>query len=230
MNGPQDLGGQMGFGPVAPEKDEPIFHADWEKRVLGMTLSAGAMGRWTLDEGRHARESLHPADYYASSYYEIWIKGLEVLLQRHGFVTAEELARGKALVEGAAPKHVLKAAEVPAVLAKGGPCDRPVETPARFKKGDRVRTKNFNPKGHTRLPRYARGRLGIVDAVRGGFVFPDTNAHGQGENPQWLYTVVFDAGEIWGESADPALSRVDRRVGKLSRAGRQVASPCHRAS
>ncbi|TIM18145.1 MAG: nitrile hydratase subunit beta, partial [Mesorhizobium sp.] len=80
MNGPQDLGGQMGFGPVAPEKDEPYFHADWERRALGVTLCAGAMGAWNIDESRHARESLHPADYYASSYYEIWIKALETLL------------------------------------------------------------------------------------------------------------------------------------------------------
>ena len=103
MNGPQDLGGQMGFGPVAPEMDEPCFHADWEKRALGVTLTAGAMGHWNIDESRHARESLHPADYYASSYYEIWIKGLEVLLQRHGFVTPTELAEGSAL-DAAAPR------------------------------------------------------------------------------------------------------------------------------
>lgn len=206
MNGPHDLGGQMGFGPVAPEKDEPLFHAPWEKRALGVTLTAGAMGAWTIDESRHARESLHPADYYSSSYYEIWIKALEVLLQRHGFVTAQELAEGRPLAEGAQPKRTLKAADVPAVLAKGGPCDRPVATPARFKAGDRVRTRNFHPKGHTRLPRYARGKLGVVEAVRDGFVFPDGNAHGKGENPQWVYTVAFDAPEIWGEGCDPTLT------------------------
>ena len=94
----------------------------------------------------------------------------------------------------------------PAALAKGGPCNRPVATPARFKAGDRVRTRNFNPTGHTRLPRYARGKAGIVDAVRDGFVFPDSNAHGKGENPQWVYTVVFEAAEIWGEGADPTLT------------------------
>jgi nitrile hydratase beta subunit len=206
MNGPHDLGGQMGFGPVAPEKGEPYFHAEWEKRALGVTLSAGAMGHWTVDESRHARESLHPADYYSSSYYEIWIKALETLLKRHGFVTDEELAAGMALSAGRTPKRVLKAENVAAVLAKGGPCDRPVDAPARFKAGDRVRTKNFHPTGHTRLPRYARGKLGVVEAVRDGFVFPDTNAHGKGENPQWVYTVVFDGREIWGEGADPTLT------------------------
>lgn len=206
MNGPQDLGGQMGFGAVAPERDEPVFHADWEKRALGTTLSAGAMGAWNIDESRHARESLHPADYYASSYYEIWIKALEVLLQRHGFVTTEELAEGRSLAQGASPKRTLKAADVPSVLAKGGPCDRPVVAPARFKAGDNVRTRNFHVQGHTRLPRYARGKVGLVEAVRDGFVFPDSNAHGQGENPQWVYTVVFDGKEIWGEGSDPSLT------------------------
>ncbi|MBS3652289.1 nitrile hydratase subunit beta [Pseudaminobacter sp. 19-2017] len=206
MNGPQDLGGQMGFGAVAPEKDEPVFHADWEKRALGLTLVAGAMGHWTLDESRFFRESLHPADYYASSYYEIWIKALEKLLVRHGFVTGEELAQGRALVSGTAPKRVPNASAIAASLARGSPYSRPMAAPPRFKLGERVRTKNFNPAGHTRLPRYARGRLGTVDAVRDGFVFPDTSAHGEGEQPQWLYTVVFNAAEIWGEGADPTLT------------------------
>ena len=126
MNGPQDLGGQMGFGPVAPERDEPYFHAEWEKRALGLTLCAGAMGAWNLDESRHARESLHPAIYYAASYYEIWIRALEVLLQRHGFVSAADLAAGDAVDPAAVPKRVLKAGDVAAVLVKGGPCDRPI--------------------------------------------------------------------------------------------------------
>ena len=206
MNGPHDLGGQMGFGPVAPERDEPYFHAAWEKRALGVTLAAGAMGAWTLDESRHMRECLHPADYYSSSYYEIWIKALEVLLKRHGFVSDADLAAGRAVDPAATPKRVLKAAEVPAVLARGGPCDRPVAAPARFKSGQRVRMKNFHPIGHTRLPRYARGKEGVVDAVREGFVFPDSNAHGGGENPQWVYTVLFDGREIWGEGADRTLT------------------------
>jgi nitrile hydratase subunit beta len=203
MNGAQDLGGQMGFGPVAPEQDEPVFHADWEKRALGLVLTAGAMGHWNIDEGRHARESLNPADYYTSSYYQIWIKGLEKQLIDHGFVTADELAAGRALVEGTRPKRVLRGADAMATLARGAAYDRAVATPARFRVGEHVRARNFHPAGHTRLPRYARGKLGRIDAVRGGFVLPDTNAHARGENPEWLYTVVFDAAEIWGESADP---------------------------
>ncbi|QFY60544.1 nitrile hydratase subunit beta [Rhizobium grahamii] len=206
MNGPHDLGGQMGFGPVAPETNEPYFHAEWEKRALGLTLSGGALGAWNIDESRHTRESIPPAEYLGASYYEIWTRALEVLLERHGFVTSGEIDAGRKQVDGATPKRILKADMVAGVLAKGGPCDRPVATPPRFAAGDKVRTRNFNPTTHTRLPRYARAKSGVVEAVQGSFVFPDDNAHGKGENPQWVYTVVFDGGEIWGEGADPTLS------------------------
>jgi nitrile hydratase subunit beta len=205
MNGPQDLGGQMGFGPVAPETEEPNFHAAWEKRALGLTIAVGAAGHWNIDESRHARESLHPADYYASSYYEIWIKALETLLQRHGMVTLEELSAGSAHGQGAVPKRVLSAADVATVLARGGPCDRAVAAKPKFAPGDRVRTINDHPSGHTRLPRYARGKIGTVEAVHGGYVFPDANAHGAGEAPQHVYTVVFDSRTLWGEGGDAGL-------------------------
>ncbi|MBU4527958.1 MAG: nitrile hydratase subunit beta [Hoeflea sp.] len=206
MNGPHDLGGQMGFGPVAPEIDEPVFHADWERRALGVTLSAGALGAWTIDESRHARESLHPAIYYRASYYEIWIRALETLLERHGFVSTDEIEAGRPLWPGVKPKQVLRAGDVPLVLARGGPCNREVATPPKFQAGDRIRTINEHPTGHTRLPRYARGKLGVIEAVREGYVFPDTNAHAKGENPQHVYTVCFDGRELWGQGADPGLT------------------------
>lgn len=203
MNGPQDLGGQAGFGAVVPEVDEPVFHAAWERRVLAMNLSAAGMGHWSIDEIRHARESLHPADYYGSSYYEIWLAALEGLLLRHGFVTAEELAAGRKLENGTTPKRVLGAADVAGVLSRGSPYARTPQGSATFAPGDHVRTVNMHPSGHTRLPRYARGRLGTIESVNGVHVFPDSNAHGDGEAPQWLYTVVFEATEIWGRDADP---------------------------
>lgn len=206
MNGPHDLGGQHGLGPVAPEPTEPYFYAEWEKRALGVTISCGAFGAWSIDESRHARENIPPATYLAASYYEIWIRALETLLQRHGFVSPAELAEGRMLEKGAEPKRVLKADMVEAVLAKGGPCDRPLETAPRFAAGERVRTRNFNPTTHTRLPRYARDKVGVVEAVQGSYVFPDDNAHGKGENPQWVYTVVFEGGEIWGDGAEPGLT------------------------
>ncbi len=206
MNGAQDLGGQMGFGPVAPEADEPLFHAPWERRAFGLTLAMGATGAWTIDASRHARESLPPAEYLAASYYEIWTRGVERLVTARGLVTPEELRRGRASGEPAPIPRVLAAADVSATLARGGPASRPAEAPARFEAGDRVRTRVINPTGHTRLPRYARGKLGVVEIVHGAHVFPDANAHGLGERPQWLYTVRFEARELWGEEADPALS------------------------
>lgn len=203
MNGPHDLGGAQGHGPIIPEPNEPPFHGEWEKRALGVTLTSGAMGHWTIDESRHARENIPPADYLAASYYEVWIRALEVLLERHGFVTPEEIAAGHSLGDGTVPRRVLAASNVPALLARGGPCDRPVGTTPAFKPGDQVRTRNMNPATHNRLPRYAKGKLGVVETIQGGFVFPDDNAHGKGENPEWVYTVVFTAPEIWGEDADP---------------------------
>lgn len=202
MNGAQDLGGQMGFGPINAEKDEPLFHDAWEKRALAITLAAGAMGHWTIDESRHARETLHPIDYLSSSYYEIWSKALEKLLERHGFVSADEREAGQPLTTSTVPRRVLQAANVPAVLARGGPTSREKAGTPRFKVGDRVRTIVINPKGHTRLPRYARGKTGTIEMLHGAHVFPDTSAHGQGEQPDWLYTVAFEARELWGRDAD----------------------------
>ncbi|WP_137137136.1 nitrile hydratase subunit beta [Rhizobium sp. FKY42] len=205
MNGPHDLGGQMGFGPVAPEMDEPYFHAEWEKRALGITLSCGAFGAWSIDESRHTRECIPPAAYLSASYYEIWIRALEALLERHGFASPTEIDEGRARVEPVKPKRILTADKVDAVLAKGGPCDRPVETPPFFVVGQKVRTINEHPLHHTRLPRYARDKIGVVEAVQGSFVFPDYNAHGRGENPQWVYTVVFEGRDIWGRGSAPGL-------------------------
>ncbi len=202
MNGAQDLGGQMGFGPINLEDNEPLFHGEWEKRALALTLCAGAMGHWSIDESRHARETLHPVDYLSSSYYEIWIKGLEKLLTRHGFVTVDELSSGQVLSPSTTPKRVLKADIVPAVLARGGPTSREKAGIPRFKVGDTVRTIVINPAGHTRLPRYARGKTGVIERFHEAHVFPDTSAHGQGENPDWLYTVAFKARELWGRDAD----------------------------
>jgi len=206
MNGPQDLGGQMGFGPVHPETDEPPFHADWEGRVLGLTLCAGALGLWNIDESRHARESLPPAVYYNASYFEIWLRALETLLQHHHLVGAQELAQGG--TEPATTPHPrrLDAAAVPAVLAAGSDYLRPLATPPRFRPGDRVRARNIHPRGHTRLPRYVRGHIGVIEAAHDGFILPDTNAHHRGENPEHLYTVVFDGAALWGPDTEPGLT------------------------
>lgn len=205
MNGPHDVGGRAGFGAVVPEPEGPPFHAAGEARALGLTLAAAALGHWTLDGMRHARESLAPATYYAAGYYGIWIRALEAKLIAAGEVTAEELAAGRAQTPGRRPDRRLPAAAVPGVLARGAPVDRPASRPPRFASGCAVRTRNHQPVTHTRLPAYAREKTGTVEAVVGHHVLPDANAHGRGEAAEWLYTVAFDGRTLWGADGDPGL-------------------------
>lgn len=209
MNGAQDLGGMQSFGPIHPEINSLAFHADWERRALAITLAMGAVGKWNIDMSRAARESLPPAQYLASSYFEIWLEGLQKLLLDTGLATAEEIGSGESRHAAVPVPRVLMANEVPAALQRGSPVDRPVATTARFNAGDEVLTRQFNPSTHTRLPRYCRGRRGRVIAVHGAHVFPDTNAMGLGEQPQWLYTVRFDASELWGADTTAASVCVD---------------------
>ncbi|MCV0428784.1 MAG: nitrile hydratase subunit beta [Roseibium sp.] len=210
MNGAQDLGGQMGFGPIEQEENEPNFHTKWEERAFAVTLAMGATGSWTLDASRFARETLPPADYLSSSYYEIWTMGLEKLIVENGLVSDEELLKGQALTPSKPVRRVMKAEDVAGILAKGGPVDRPEHKPAKFKIGDVIRTKRMHPEHHTRLPRYARDTIGRIEAVHGVHVFPDSNAHGHGEQPTWLYGVVFKGTDIWGPDSDPKLTlRID---------------------
>jgi nitrile hydratase beta subunit len=207
MNGAQDMGGMQGFGPVMPEPKEPVFHAEWERRAFALTLAMALPGGWNIDMSRHARESLPPPDYLRKSYYEIWLAGLEKLMAERGLVGTDEIAAGRVLHAAKPVDRILKADMVAGVLARGGPTLREGTTPARFKVGERVRARNMHPRGHTRLPRYVRGHVGMIEHVHGCHVFPDTNASGKGENPQWLYTVCFDGRELWGDDGDPA-SRV----------------------
>ncbi len=202
MNGVHDMGGMHGLGPIAPEADEPIFHERWEASALALTLAAGAWGRWTLDASRHARESIPGPEYLRMSYYEKWITALEALMIDTGLVTADEVASGAPAAGFARAAPPLTAERVAAAMAAGGPTDRPLGAAARFAVGEAVRTRNINPVGHTRLPRYARGRTGVITRAHGGHVFPDANAHGRGERPQPLYQVRIEAAELWGPDAD----------------------------
>ena len=199
MNGVHDMGGLMGFGPIAPETDEPVFHAPWERRAFGLTLAVGATGLWNLDITRHTRETLPPEQYLSSSYYQIWIAAMTRLILRYGLVAAEEIESGRMLEPARQVKGKLRAGEVAAAVARGGSCRRPSESDPAYRLGDRVRARNVHPVGHTRLPRYVRGHVGVIVRVHGTFVFPDSNAHGRGPDPQWLYAVRFDGRELWGE-------------------------------
>lgn len=204
MNGAHDLGGAMGFGPVDPDKNEPVFHADWEKRAFGITTCCDGLGAWTIDESRFAIESIPPVEYLSGSYYQNWIRGLETLLLRHGFVTKAELTVGVGQADDPRASRAVTPDKVDELLASGV-CQKPISNRPRFSPGQQVRTKNIHPAGHTRLPRYARGKIGVIETVQGSFTFPDDSAHGKPDSAQWLYTVVFPGTELWGEAADKSL-------------------------
>jgi nitrile hydratase len=203
-NSIHDMGGMHGFGPVEAEANEPVFHEKWEGRVLAMQRAMGRTGLWTIDGGRASLENLPPVTYLSSSYYARWFRGLERRVVAHGLVGEDEIAAGRALRPGIRLNRKLTVEDAKKPL--WGNFERPAPGPARFKEGERVRTANINPTTHTRLPRYARGKVGTVEAVRGCHVFPDTAAIGAGDNPQWLYTVVFSARELWGDAADPKVT------------------------
>jgi nitrile hydratase beta subunit len=204
VNGVHDMGGMQCFGPVEPEPNEPVFHSDWEARVLALNRALGYARAWNIDMSRAAVENLPPEVYLTRSYYEKWALRMERLLLDFELVDADELAAGRALRPGKPLPRKLAAADVAAALSRGS-YGRAPGAPARFKAGDQVRTRNINPATHTRLPRYARGRVGTVECVRGCHVFPDSVAIGKGENPQWLYTLRFEGRELWGENCDPNL-------------------------
>jgi len=205
MNGVHDMGGMDGFGKVEPEANEPVFHAPWEGRVMALMRAMGAAGAWNLDMFRDAREHQPAAYYLMSSYYKSWAKSIETLMLGRGIASGDEIEAGHARTGlAAANDKMLEPAGVRSAL-KRGTYARPARASARFAIGSRVSVKNMHPATHTRLPRYARGHIGTVEGIHGCHVFPDSSARGLGEDPQWLYTVVFDGRELWGADADPTL-------------------------
>jgi nitrile hydratase len=200
MNGVHDMGGMENLGPVVPEPEGETFHAAWEGRVHAMSVASPT--RSNIDAGRYQRELIPGPNYLAMSYYEKWFQGLTELLVARGFATWAEIAAGKAEPGFAKATPLVRAEEVTARFMRRGSYLRDAPSP-RFAVGDEVRTRNLNPPGHTRLPRYARGHVGVVEISHGAHVFPDSHAHGEGEDPQPLYTVRFTAQELWGPDAHP---------------------------
>lgn len=215
MNGVHDLGGMHGFGPVIREENEPVFHEEWERRTFALMRSASSWRRFNTDEFRRTIERMPPARYLAASYYERWLYAIESLLIEKGVLTREEIDAAVAKLQRGEPSAgELSAAQSPAhdgsqATDPGSQAGNPPKGGAaklrfdpsfkpRFKAGQRVIARNINPEGHTRIPRYARGRRGVIHRDWGVFVFPDTHAHGQGTNPQHCYSVEFDARELWG--------------------------------
>jgi nitrile hydratase len=169
-----------------------------------MQRAMGYAGAWHIDHSRFAQEMLPARVYLSVSYYQRWALGMERNVIERGLADADELAAGHAMRPGKVLKRKLTPAVVEQALTRSS-FFRQSQGPARFEPGDRVRTKNIHPATHTRLPRYARGRFGVVERVHGCHMFPDTVAADQGDCPQWLYTVVFEGREIWGPDADPTL-------------------------
>ena len=205
MDGIHDMGGMHGFGKVEPEQNELVFHAAWEGRTLALQRALMYVGAYNIDQMRAAIEALPPDLYLSSSYYKRWALEIENVVTALGLAAAEEINAGHARHAGKTLPRKLAAAEVANALTRGS-YFRPPPGPARFQAGDRVRARNIHPATHTRLPRYVRGHVGVVEALRGCHVFPDTSALGQGDHQQWLYTVVFDGQELWGADADPTLT------------------------
>ncbi|MDA1100211.1 MAG: nitrile hydratase subunit beta [Proteobacteria bacterium] len=204
MNGIHDMGGMDGFGPIPIEQDEPVFHAPWEGRVWALNSALGALGKWNIDAGRYEMEQLDPALYLQSSYYQRWLYRTENILIAHDMVTREELDSPSARRQVEGHGQALSVEDIFARQrqARSARIDTVIE--AQFKAGDKVRARNIHPTGHTRLPRYVRGKVGAIDRDHGVFIFPDTNAVFAGKKPQHLYSVRFSAREIWGPGAAPA--------------------------
>jgi nitrile hydratase beta subunit len=202
MNSVHDMGGMHGLGVLAVEADEPVFHEPWEARVFAMNLAIGAWGRWNIDAGRHQSELIPGSDYLGASYYERWLIALTENMIKHGLVTRHEVESGR-VADELKVTPPLRATMVDEMSRGGFPKTRNVDRHPRYQPGDAVVARNIQPTGHTRLPRYVRDKQGVVLALRGTHVFPDSNAHFQAENPQPLYTVKFAARALWGDAANP---------------------------
>ena len=187
MNGSHDLGGMMGFGPIAAPLSEPVFHEKWEGRIAALMMAVP--GGWSIDEDRSACESMHPAKYLKTSYYEHWLHGLESLLRKYAPDSSSPMR----------PENIW------AAVTTRGSYVRDIPSLAAFTIGQKIRVKIMNSTTHTRAPRYVRGHAGEVVKIHGAHVFPDSNACGLGENPQWLYTVRFTAKELWSHASNDSV-------------------------
>lgn len=201
MDGIHDLGGMEGFGPLIIEVDEPVFHDQWEGRVMAMRVLMGFWRKWNIDVGRHSIERLPPKDYLGCSYYEKWLASLVNLTVSANLLTTDELKNGRVSPSATKSTPPVDAFSVKKFLPVGRPALRETETKPIFSIGERVRTSNHMQSGHNRLPKYVRGRAGEIISSHGAHVFPDTNASFLGEDPQHLYGVRFSAKELWGSDA-----------------------------
>jgi nitrile hydratase len=203
MNGIHDMGGMDGLGPLLREANEPVFHEPWEARMFGVAEAVTYPPGFTVDLFRYLCEQMPAAAYLGQSYYERWHFMCALALLQAGMVTLAELAAGHAAPGSAKRNDAMKPEAVMPAIAKGKDTSRKADAPPRFAPGEAVLARNIHPAGHTRLPRYARGRRGVIRRRHGAHVFPDAITRGDGESPQQLYTVAFAARELWGPDAGP---------------------------
>ena len=205
MDGIHDMGGMQGWGKVHYDPDEPAFKAPWEGRAFAISLlSMNRLTGCNLDAMRHALERLEPLEYLRNGYYGRWLLLSETLLTDSGVIAEGAIdARARKLSGESVTEPPEPVLNKP-VYEVGGPGSlRQLDTPPRFKVGQQVRAKDIHPLGHTRLPRYARGRIGTVWRIQPSALLPDTNAHFRGENVQHCYGVTFDSKTLWGQDAEP---------------------------
>lgn len=201
-----DVGGMHGFGPVVVEHDEPVFHADWEARVAGMMLALAGSGHYNADTFRGARETIPAHRYLALRYYELWLFAVEELIA--DLVSADEidtmveaLRHGRRTVPTVNdPAH---AGRIRDGIRTGHSTAGPAPAPHRYADGDLVRARVMHPAGHTRLPRYVRGRVGVIESRYPAFPLPDRNGRSGDPTPENLYCVRFTGDELWGSDAQP---------------------------
>lgn len=206
MNSIHDMGGMHGFGEIPYEENEPVFHAPWEGRVYAMAMYTpkGVPGGF-----RYMIEKMEPTAYLAASYYEKWMHARTQGLIESGDITQTELDEKIAYFRENSearppvvndPERVAKALKS---MYKTLPPDPAQPDPPKFKIGDEIRAKNMHPIGHTRLPRYCRGKAGIIDFVYDYWRVDDTPPAGEDHAIEPLYRIKFEAKTLWGEEAEP---------------------------
>ena len=196
MNGIHDMGGMQGLGELHYEETEPVFHDPWEGRVPAMMLALGVFGGF-----RVPIESIPAADYLRMSYYERWLVALNEQIVKYELATRTEIERGRPDPGSVKATTALTPAEARETLFRTSQSELEIEVAARFQVGERVRGRNIHPTTHTRMPRYTRGKTGIVERDRGVFALPDNEVYDLDPKPQHVYLVRFMARELWGEEA-----------------------------
>ncbi|WP_439613113.1 nitrile hydratase subunit beta [Reyranella sp.] len=206
MNGVHDMGGMDGFGKVAPDAHEVPFPAEWQARSFALNRVMGSAGEWNIDVGRYWIETLPPAVYLSSSYYRKWFLRLERLCLHLNLVSERELASGHSSGPGRPLKRQPLSGPHAGASVSRPNHDQPPRAPAAFAVGEKVRARKIHPRSHTRLPRFARGHVGVIERIQGCHTYPDAMVEKGVRQGEWLYTVVFDGTELWGPDAEDGTS------------------------